>query len=208
MIHIPTLSVDECGGTHVGNTSEVGFSRIVKTQRDRGHLRVTYLAGGRCLREYQDLVGHGAHWAERYNTSLTESFARMDRQLQEMDALQEEVREYRKLATEALREQLQSEIRSYRGYKVLWRYVPTGIKPSDLVPAVDCDILFLLNREGAVYGQTKKPMQGMLRFMESLKKDEVFKGGGSSTQWHGQITEGPYAQQPLQLWRKFETFWK
>lgn len=208
LIHIPTLPVDECGGTHVGNTSEVGHVRILKTQRDRGHLRVTYLAGGRCIREYEELIAHGTHWAERYNTSIPGSFDRVDRQLQEMDALTEEVKEYRKLATDIFKDRLASDIRSYRGYKILWRYVPTSLKPSDLAPSTNYDILFLLNRDGALYLHTKKPMQAMIRLMESIRADNGFKGGGSSTEWHGRFEEGPYEELPAYWWRRLEALWK
>lgn len=206
-IHIPTLDTTDCGGTHVANTAEVGFIRIVKTQKDRGHLRVTYLAGDRCMQEYLQLVERAGVWAERYNTGLIEGFARAEQRLSDLQALEEENKELRQRVTRSLREELKQEIRSFRGYKVLWRYLPIALKPSDLVPDTKVDLLFLLNREGSLYAKTEKPMQSVLLLMQELKSDPNFKGGGSATEWHGRFTEGPYDEIAKTYWSRMEALW-
>jgi alanyl-tRNA synthetase len=46
--------VDEaaCGGTHPANTSEVGLIKIIKSERYKGGLRISFLCGGRARRHY------------------------------------------------------------------------------------------------------------------------------------------------------------
>jgi len=45
-----------CGGTHVERTGSVGLLKIVRIERYKSGVRVTFLAGGRALRDYQRVL--------------------------------------------------------------------------------------------------------------------------------------------------------
>ena len=54
ILHIEGFDYSPCGGTHCARTGQVGPVRITKTERYKGMTRVTFLAGARTLRDYQE----------------------------------------------------------------------------------------------------------------------------------------------------------
>lgn len=61
LIEIADFDRTACGGTHVARTGEVGMVKIIKLERQRGHLRVGFLCGRRALLDYRQknsLVNH------------------------------------------------------------------------------------------------------------------------------------------------------
>lgn len=53
LIDIDQFDLNACGGTHVAHTGEVGMIKIVRLERQRSHLRATFLCGGRALLDYR-----------------------------------------------------------------------------------------------------------------------------------------------------------
>lgn len=207
LIHIPTIAVTECGGTHVANTCECGPIRIVKTQKDRGHLRVTYIAGKRCLREYDSLQAVAEQWAERYNTSAADAFKRVQTQIDRIDVLEKENKNLIRLTMEALRPALLVKTQSHRGYQALVQYINAPLPLRDLAKDLPQELILLVNSEGALYVKMKQPIEAVTAYMETLRADENFKGGGKGTEWYGQFLEGPYATLPETLWKEMTNRW-
>jgi alanyl-tRNA synthetase len=53
IIEIDKYDYTACGGTHCGNTGEVGLIKIIGTEKIRKHLRVTFLTGKAALDDYR-----------------------------------------------------------------------------------------------------------------------------------------------------------
>lgn len=53
LIDIAGFDLSACGGTHVARTGEVGMIKLIKLERQRGHLRVGFLCGRRALLDYR-----------------------------------------------------------------------------------------------------------------------------------------------------------
>ncbi len=55
LIDIQNFDLDPCGGTHVKQTAEVQLVKILRWEKLRGNLRLTFLAGKRAVRHYEKL---------------------------------------------------------------------------------------------------------------------------------------------------------
>lgn len=207
LIHIPTIETTKCGGTHVANTSECAPIRITRIQKDRGHIRLTYLAGGRCFKEYDALRTQAQRLAERFNTSTAEVFARIDSQLDRIDHLSAQNKNLLKVATDAIRPTLATSNQSHRGYQALVQYIPAPIALKELAKDLSQEIILLVNSEGALYFRMSKAIDPLANFMRTLKADPNFRGGGSGTEWYGQFAEGPYEPVPDALWKEMKNAW-
>ncbi len=52
LVEIHDFDLDPCGGTHVGNTAEVGLVKILAYEKIRDCLRFTFVAGQRAYKDY------------------------------------------------------------------------------------------------------------------------------------------------------------
>ncbi len=53
VIWVPGYDASACGGTHVARTGTVGIVKISRIERHKGGVRVSFVSGGRALRDYQ-----------------------------------------------------------------------------------------------------------------------------------------------------------
>lgn len=53
VVSIAEYDATPCGGTHATRSGEVGLVKLTGIERYKGHLRVTFLCGGRALRDYR-----------------------------------------------------------------------------------------------------------------------------------------------------------
>lgn len=53
VVEISDYDQSACGGTHVRASGEIGMVKIIRTDRVRANVRIYFLAGFRCLRDYQ-----------------------------------------------------------------------------------------------------------------------------------------------------------
>lgn len=93
IVEIADYDYSACGGTHCHSTAELGPIKIVRTERRRGGVRVTFLCGGRALDDY--LCKH--RWltsiAGQFSTDPAETPALVERNLMQVKELQRRVDE-------------------------------------------------------------------------------------------------------------------
>ncbi|MFN2108960.1 MAG: alanyl-tRNA editing protein [Anaerolineae bacterium] len=56
VIWIEGYDASACGGTHVRSTAEIGLLKITGIERYKGGVRITFLCGGRALRDYRRVL--------------------------------------------------------------------------------------------------------------------------------------------------------
>ena len=56
VIWVEGYDASACGGTHVASTAEIGLLKITGVERYKGGVRVTFLCGGRALRDYRRVL--------------------------------------------------------------------------------------------------------------------------------------------------------
>lgn len=205
-ISIPTIAETDCGGTHVSNTAEVGLIRIARVQKDRGHLRLTYIAGGRCEAEYRHLLEQAETWARTYQTSTMESFDRVQTQLDRIEPLLKENKQLLRLAMDGARLSLAERVQNKQGQRHLVAYINHPLPLKELAEEIRADLLLLVDCEGALYIRTSQPRQAVMQLVQSWQKSGKFHGGGKDREWYGRFAEGPFESLPEKLWRSLRDF--
>ncbi len=56
VIWVPSYDASACGGTHVDRTGSIGLVKICRVERYKGGVRVSFVCGGRALRDYQRVL--------------------------------------------------------------------------------------------------------------------------------------------------------
>lgn len=82
IVEIENFDWSACGGTHVNQTGEIGIIKIVKSERRKTFLRLTFLCGQRALRHYHQLHQQISDIALHLSVSVDESFEAVQRQSQ------------------------------------------------------------------------------------------------------------------------------
>ncbi len=72
LVEIEGLDLNTCGGTHVARLGEIQMLRIVDAAAARGGTRISFLAGGRVLRELRESAAVEAALKSRIGTSREE----------------------------------------------------------------------------------------------------------------------------------------
>ncbi len=52
IVEIQGIEYNACGGTHVASTGELGLLKLLRAEKQKGHLRLTFKAGFRALQEF------------------------------------------------------------------------------------------------------------------------------------------------------------
>lgn len=102
VVEIAKLDYSACGGTHCGQTGELGPIKIVKQERQRQNVRITFLAGYRALADYQTKHAIATQIAGLFSNevsqtpSLTQSLQEENRALEkQLNRMTEELLRYR-----------------------------------------------------------------------------------------------------------------
>lgn len=56
LVHIDSLDLNPCGGTHLTRLSEIQMLKIIGTEKDRGATRLRFVAGQRCINLLQNCL--------------------------------------------------------------------------------------------------------------------------------------------------------
>jgi alanyl-tRNA synthetase len=93
IVTIAGLDRSACGGTHVRTTAEVGPVLLIGTEKVRGHLRVSYVAGDRALARVEWLEATVREAAEAMSCSTDELAALVPKRVAEVVAARDRIAE-------------------------------------------------------------------------------------------------------------------
>ncbi len=110
IVEIQGIEYNACGGTHVASTGELGLLKLLRAEKQKGHLRLTFKTGFRALHEFAAQTKVLASLSAKLSTPKEELAERIDKWLEEdrrkqseRNALQQQLDEYaaRELLEEA-----------------------------------------------------------------------------------------------------------
>jgi alanyl-tRNA synthetase len=90
VVEVSSFDLCPCGGTHVGNSGEIGIIKVLALEKTRGKTRVEFCAGDRALRDYQERIFSDMALAVHLSVPYQEQPAATERMLAaEKDARRE-----------------------------------------------------------------------------------------------------------------------
>ncbi|MBE9914209.1 hydrolase [Paenibacillus donghaensis] len=91
IVEIEGIEYNACGGTHVSATGEIGMIKLLRAEKQKGHMRIYFICGYRALKEFNagmDILGS---LSARFNTAKEEIMDRIAKWDQEQKQLQAEL---------------------------------------------------------------------------------------------------------------------
>jgi len=132
IVEIEEYDFSACGGTHVARTGEIGPVHLVRRERSRGHVRLTFLCGWRALADAREKARLVNEIAALFSTDPAQTPGLVARNLEQLKAADHRLQELstRLLAYEA--ERLRAEAPDLDGRRVVARLLsdqnPAGLK--------------------------------------------------------------------------------
>jgi alanyl-tRNA synthetase len=122
VVEVEGWDVEACGGTHCRSTSEIGFIKILRTERVQdGVERLIFSAGPAALEAVQGRDRMLTEIAENLEVPLDKAVESVQRVLEERDRLRREVESLRRLSSRQRAEELLAEAEEIRGVKLIVR---------------------------------------------------------------------------------------
>lgn len=87
IVEIEGIEYNACGGTHVPSTGAIGMIKLLRADKQKGNIRVTFKCGGRALAEFNDNVRILGALSAKFNTGKDEIMDRIEKMEQEQKQL-------------------------------------------------------------------------------------------------------------------------
>jgi alanyl-tRNA synthetase len=100
------LDFSPCCGTHVSSTGQIGAFRILGTEKYKGMIRMTFIAGRRCLAEGRMLRNNIVRISQLLSVPVEETGAAVSALREKTAALEEQVKRYEEEAARRVAETL------------------------------------------------------------------------------------------------------
>lgn len=91
IVEIEGVEHNACGGTHVSSTGAIGMMKLLRTEKQKGIIRITFKCGTRALQEFNDGVQVLAKLSAKFNTGKDEIIDRIEKWEQEQKLVQAEL---------------------------------------------------------------------------------------------------------------------
>ncbi|WP_194543837.1 alanyl-tRNA editing protein [Paenibacillus sp. JZ16] len=91
IVEIEGIEYNACGGTHVSATGEIGMIKLLRAEKQKGHLRIYFKCGYRALNEFNAGMEILSSLSTRFNTSKEEVLDRIAKWDHEQKLLQAEL---------------------------------------------------------------------------------------------------------------------
>jgi alanyl-tRNA synthetase len=83
MVKIDGLDLNPCGGTHLRSLAEINVLKIISTEKDRGNLRVSFIAGNRAISYFSQCLKRENAMCGVLSAPPKDHFACIDKLLRE-----------------------------------------------------------------------------------------------------------------------------
>ena len=117
-----------CCAPHVRSTGEIGVIKIVSAVAYKGGMRMTFLCGGRALKQFQKLQGTVDAIARKFSTAGDEVLSAVEKQEAELKAIKKEKADLTGRLEEYLTAELKAQAEDVKGKKLLVRLTDTDPK--------------------------------------------------------------------------------
>lgn len=117
-----------CCAPHVRYTGEIGVIKIVSAVAYKGGMRMTFLCGGRALKQFQKLQGTVDAIARKFSTAGDEVLSAVEKQEAELKAIKKEKADLTGRLEEYLTAELKAQAEDVKGKKLLVRLTDTDPK--------------------------------------------------------------------------------
>lgn len=182
IVEIEGIEYNACGGTHVSATGEIGMIKLLRAEKQKGHMRLYFKCGYRALKEFNAGMEILGSLSARFNTAKEEILDRIAKWDQEQKQLQTELNAVKAendayLAGKLLAERQGSLIKHVFADKPLKDMQNLAAK---LTEEADVIVLFVSNADHKVV-LAKGGQSGLAcgAFLKQYLADYRGKGGGS-----------------------------
>ena len=117
-----------CCAPHVHSTGEIGAIKIVSAVAYKGGMRMTFLCGGRALKQFQKLQGTVDAIARKFSTAGDEVLSAVEKQEAELKAIKKEKADLTGRLEGYLTAELKAQAEDVKGKKLLVRLTDTDPK--------------------------------------------------------------------------------
>ncbi|MGG3306740.1 alanyl-tRNA editing protein [Paenibacillus lautus] len=196
IVEIEGIEYNACGGTHVSATGEIGMIKLLRAEKQKGHMRIYFKCGYRALNEFNAGMEILGSLSARFNTGKEEILDRIAKWDQEQKQLQADLNTVKAendayLAGKLLADRQGSLIKHVFADKPLKDMQNLAAK---LTEEAELIVLFVSNADNKlVLAQGGKSGLACGAFFKQYLADYSGKGGGSDKMAQAGFATGEHA---------------